>query len=124
VAKNEFTNAVWEIAFPETKWEKINWILLPKWRREKLKALKLLKILQSCENVCARSREKRWDDRTLDLDILMFHAIRINSHHLTIPHPLIPERNFVLLPWQELVDKNFEIPKFGKISDLIQRLND
>ena len=122
VAQNEFTNAVWQIEFWETPWQKVNWVLLPKKRRLKLKAYQLLKILQSCENSCNRIREKKWDDRTLDLDLLMFHQLKLNEAHLKIPHPLIPERNFVLLPWQELVDKNFEIPKFGKISSLINRL--
>lgn len=122
VAQNEFSNAVWQIEFPETPFEKFNWVLLPKYRRQKLKALKLLKIMQTCENACKRLRIKRWDDRTLDLDLLMFHQLKLNHCRLKLPHPLIDQRNFVLLPWQELVDKNFEIPKFGSISQLTNRL--
>jgi len=123
VAQNQFTNAVWQLEFPETKWEKINWCLLPQHRRQKLKAYRLLNLLQLVEKQALRTREKRWDDRTLDLDILMFHTLRLENQRLLLPHPLIPERDFVLHPWQELVDKDFEIPKFGSVSKLIKRLN-
>ncbi len=122
VAQNEFTNAVWQIEFTETKWEQINWCLLPTWRRQKLKAYKLLKVLQAVETKALRTRAKQWDDRTLDLDILMFHHLTFTKQHLLIPHPRIPERDFVLKPWQELVDKDFEIPTFGLIGELIKRL--
>jgi 7,8-dihydro-6-hydroxymethylpterin-pyrophosphokinase len=122
VAKNDFTNAVWHIEFPETKWEKANWCLLPASRRQKLKAYKLLKVLQWVEDQAHRTRSKRWEDRTLDLDILMFHQLILRQQRLLIPHPRIPERDFVLRPWEELVDKEFEIPKFGRVSELIKSL--
>jgi len=122
VAKNEFTNAVWEIAFPETAWEKFNWCLLPEFRRQKLKAYKLLNGLQLVENKALRTRDKRWADRTLDLDILMFNQLKLSRQRLLLPHPLLAERSFVLRPWQELVDKDFEIPKFGVIDKLIKSL--
>lgn len=123
IAKNEFSNAVWALSFKETRWEKINWILLPQWRRQQLKAYKLLTILQRCENQLGRSREKRWDDRTLDLDLLMFHQHTSKRKKLIIPHPGITERSFVLHPWQEIVDEDFQIPRFGLIKDLIKNLD-
>lgn len=122
VAQNEFSNAVWKISFPETKWEKINWCLLPQSRRQKLKAYKLLAVLQLVENKAGRTRETRWADRTLDLDILMFNQLALSGQRLLLPHPLITERSFVLYPWQELVDKDFEIPKFGVIDNAIKAL--
>lgn len=123
IAQNQFTNAVWQLEFPETRWEEINWCLLPNFRRQKLKAYRLLKRLQQVEAQALRSRSKRWDDRTLDLDILMFNDLQLEKQRLLLPHPLLAERDFVLLPWQELVDKGFEIPKFGSINELIKRLN-
>ncbi len=122
VAQNEFTNAVWQVEFPETKWEKINCCLLPQSRRQKLKAYKLLDLLQSVEKNAGRTRDKHWEDRTLDLDILMLNRLTLSQQRLLLPHPLLAERSFVLLPWQELVDKDFEIPKFGVIEQLIKRL--
>jgi len=122
VAKNEFTNAVWQIYWPETTWEKINWVLLPQKRRHLLKARKLLKLLQQCETSLGRTRNSRWDDRTLDLDLLMYCDLEHHSKKLIIPHPEIPKRNFVLKPWSEVVDKNFQIPKFGKLSEMLRAL--
>lgn len=122
VAKNNFTNAVWQIEFKETAWEKTNWVLLPQKRRLYLKAKKLLITLQACENHFGRTREKRWDDRTLDLDILMFHQLLIDKKRLSLPHSEIPNRPFVVLPWSEIVDEDFSIPKFGLLNQLIKKL--
>jgi len=122
VAQNEFTNAVWQLEFKETPWEKVNWVLLPTKRRTYLKAQKLLKILQQCEHHLGRTREKRWDDRTLDLDILMFNDLILHKKKLTLPHPEITKRSFVLLPWREIVDEDFSIPKFGLLTTLIKSL--
>ena len=123
VAQNDFTNAVWQIEFLETKWEQINWCLLPQRRRWHLKAKKLLNLLQQCENAHGRVRTKRWDDRTLDLDILQFHQLQYCSKKLKIPHPEIPKRVFVLQPWSEIVDEDFCIPKFGRLTELLTHLN-
>lgn len=122
VAQNNFTNAVWQLDFKQTAWERFNWVLLPSYRRTYLKAKKLLKILHRAENTGGRIRKKRWEDRTLDLDILMFYQLVINKKQLTLPHPEIPNRSFVLLPWSEIVDEDFLIPKFGLLTNLIQTL--
>lgn len=122
VAKNEFSNAVWQIQWPETTWERINWVLLPQKRRQYLKAKNLLNLLQNCEKHLGRVRKKKWADRTLDLDILIFENLICTSKRLTIPHPEISKRDFVLLPWQEIVDEAFTIPKFGLLPSLIKDL--
>ncbi len=122
VAQNEFSNMVWEISFPETPWEKVNWRLLPPSRRLRLKAKKLLKICKQCEGFCGRKNTVRWGDRTLDLDILMFHQLEVDKKLLHIPHKEIPFRDFVLLPWSEIVDQNFEIPTFGLLKELVKHV--
>lgn len=119
VAKNEFSNAVWQINFPETTWEKWNWVLLPRSRRKRLKAYKLLRLLQACEVAHGRQTAKRWADRMLDLDLLMFDDLVLKRPQLTIPHPEIAKRVFVLQPWAELVDDTFEIPTLGLLKDLL-----
>lgn len=93
VAENDFTNAVWEI-----KLDRKNFSLIP----EK-QAHQLLSILQKCEKKHGRTRTKRWDDRTLDLDLLLFKRLCIQSKRLTVPHPEMHKRDFVLLPLQELL---------------------
>ena len=62
----------------------------------------LLEALQAIESAHARVRGERWGARTLDLDILLYGDEVINTPRLTVPHPGIAERNFVLAPLAEL----------------------
>ena len=69
-----------------------------------LKAELLLDELQKIENENQRVREGvvRWGARTLDLDLLFYGDDVISTKRLTVPHPRICERAFVLLPLQDL----------------------
>jgi 2-amino-4-hydroxy-6-hydroxymethyldihydropteridine diphosphokinase len=49
-----------------------------------------------------RSKERRWGERFLDIDILLFGDLTINETELTIPHPRLKERRFALEPLLEL----------------------
>lgn len=62
----------------------------------------LLSALQRIENDHGRERQERWGARTLDLDILLYGNQQIDSPELTIPHPHMAERNFVLYPLSDL----------------------
>ncbi|MDB6096680.1 MAG: putative 2-amino-4-hydroxy-6-hydroxymethyldihydropteridine pyrophosphokinae [Francisellaceae bacterium] len=62
----------------------------------------LLKALQRIEDRQGRVRIKKWGPRTLDLDILLFENQKINDEQLTIPHPLMKQRDFVLIPLREI----------------------
>jgi 2-amino-4-hydroxy-6-hydroxymethyldihydropteridine diphosphokinase len=65
----------------------------------------LLDTLLAHERAAGRNREKetRWGPRTLDLDLLLFEGATCASPGLTLPHPRLWERSFVLVPLQELV---------------------
>ncbi len=63
----------------------------------------LLVQLQSIEKQSGRTREKRWEDRTLDLDILYYGDRVIDTSELQIPHPEIQKRDFVTWPILELL---------------------
>ena len=54
----------------------------------------------------AASAAKRWGPRTLDLDLLLYGDLRIDSRRLTVPHPRMQQRNFVLYPLREISDTN------------------
>ena len=84
-----------------------------------LTAEALLDELQKIENIQGRVRLQRWGARTLDLDILLFDSDVINTERLTVPHQGIGERNFVLYPLRDLVSDDFDIPKSGKIRELL-----
>jgi 2-amino-4-hydroxy-6-hydroxymethyldihydropteridine diphosphokinase len=83
----------------------------------------LLTALTGIEAAHGRVREERWGDRTLDLDIVTFGALTINSPGLTIPHPRAGVRDFVLGPWLQ-VEPEAELPGLGPIAALITRMPD
>lgn len=84
-----------------------------------LSALDLLDALQAIENLHGRIRSaQHWESRTLDLDILLYNNEQINSERLTIPHYAITQRDFVLLPLQE-IKPDLDIIGHGHIAKLI-----
>lgn len=89
-----------------------------------LEPVALLDQLQAIEQVHGRERkEERWGPRTLDLDLLLYGEQVIDVPRLQVPHYGMAERAFVLLPLQELVGAEFEVPGRGLLSGLIARLD-
>lgn len=86
-----------------------------------LTPLALLAALQNIENLHQRKRERRWGPRTLDLDLLSYEQVVLNTEKLTLPHSGIAERAFVLCPLAEL-DENLTLPNLGQVKQLIQQL--
>tara|TARA_B100000405_G_scaffold32843_1_gene22590 strand:- start:419 stop:895 length:477 start_codon:yes stop_codon:yes gene_type:complete len=62
----------------------------------------LLGVLHGLEDAAGRVRGERWGPRTLDLDLLLFGDLAVDTPVLTIPHPRMAEREFVLVPLHEL----------------------
>ena len=62
----------------------------------------LLEHLQQIEQAAGRERPYRNAPRTLDLDLLLYGSARIDSAHLTLPHPRMMQRAFVLVPLAEI----------------------
>lgn len=62
----------------------------------------LLEACQLVEAALHRERDVRWGPRTIDVDILLFDDVSMNDPDLTIPHPRLHERAFVVLPLMEL----------------------
>jgi 2-amino-4-hydroxy-6-hydroxymethyldihydropteridine diphosphokinase len=83
-----------------------------------LPPLELLDALQAIEQRHERRRERHWGPRTLDLDLLLYAQAVIDNTRLTVPHPGIGERNFVLYPLAEL-DRTLVIPGLGVVEDLL-----
>ncbi len=77
----------------------------------------LLRILQAIEDSQGRKREIRWGPRILDLDLLVHGDREIHEPNLTLPHPGIAERNFVLLPLREIAP-DLVIPGLGRVADI------
>ena len=84
----------------------------------------LLATLQTLESQQGRTRNTgRWGARTLDLDILLYDDLMSQDPQLTLPHPGLQSRAFVLYPLFE-IDKDLNIPTLGPIQQLIEKLNE
>jgi 2-amino-4-hydroxy-6-hydroxymethyldihydropteridine diphosphokinase len=78
-----------------------------------LEAPELLRTLKTIESQVGRTETFRWGPRTIDLDILFFDDLEIHTEDLQIPHPLIRERQFVLIPLLE-IDRDLIHPVLKK----------
>ena len=81
----------------------------------------ILNELLKIENIAGRVRIGKNGPRTLDLDILLFNNLILNEKKLTIPHPRMHERLFVLMPLKD-IDETIVIPNHGAIIDIINKL--
>jgi 2-amino-4-hydroxy-6-hydroxymethyldihydropteridine diphosphokinase len=82
-----------------------------------LDARLLLAELQNIEDAQGRVRAERWGPRIIDLDLLVYGGESVNDPDLTVPHPGIADRNFVLLPLQEIAP-DLQVPGLGRVADL------
>jgi len=80
-----------------------------------MKPEELLDALQEIENLHHRKKTKKWGPRTLDLDILIYNDLVMSNERLTIPHPEMISREFVLIPLLEITNYKFNVPKYGKL---------
>ncbi len=81
---------------------------------------RLLAELQAIEQRHNRVRKRRWGERTLDLDLLLYGDFQIVTAALTVPHPGLHERAFVLYPLAEIAP-DVIIPGQGRAVDLAIR---
>jgi dihydroneopterin aldolase/2-amino-4-hydroxy-6-hydroxymethyldihydropteridine diphosphokinase len=82
----------------------------------------LLEALQRIENAHGRERTERWGDRTLDLDLIDFGGVELQTADLTLPHPRAHERDFVLRPWLA-VDPDAVLAGHGRVAALLAELD-
>jgi 2-amino-4-hydroxy-6-hydroxymethyldihydropteridine diphosphokinase len=83
-----------------------------------LKPEQLLANLQQIEKKFGRVRgEQRWQSRTLDLDLLAYADVVMHTNELTLPHPEIAVRDFVLVPWCDIAPE-FRVPTLGSVREL------
>ena len=88
-----------------------------------LEALTLLEQLLAIERRLGRDRNgERWGPRCIDLDLLTYEELRMQSATLTLPHPLMHLRAFVLVPLLEL-EPGFVIPGVGPAVDCLQDID-
>ena len=82
----------------------------------------LLQGLQAIEATQGRPKERqRWGPRVIDLDVLVYGRERLQGPDLTVPHPGIVERNFVLYPLADIAP-DLDIPGLGRVTELKGRV--
>ena len=82
----------------------------------------LLNALQDIEEQQGRQRCVRWGARTLDLDLLLYNNVQIQDEALSIPHPEMKTRSFVLVPLYDLAP-SLVLPSGEALEDLIRHCN-
>lgn len=70
----------------------------------------LLTELQAIEQRQGRVRHRHWGERCIDLDLLVYDHITLSTEHLTVPHPGVRSRDFVLIPAIELLGADWTLP--------------
>lgn len=78
----------------------------------------VLDALLGIERAAGRVRDQRWGPRTLDLDLLHMDGVSLHDDRLTLPHPRMADRAFVLLPLNELAPA-LEIPGQGRVDAML-----
>lgn len=80
----------------------------------------LLKALQNIEMQMGRKRTEKWGPRIIDIDILLYADFVVKQPQLTIPHPYLAERDFVLAPLYDL-NEDLDVPNVGNIKSFFNK---
>jgi 2-amino-4-hydroxy-6-hydroxymethyldihydropteridine diphosphokinase len=88
-----------------------------------LTARELLAALLGIEKSMGRNRQERWGPRVIDLDLIWMPGELIDEPGLTLPHPGVSTRNFVLYPLADIAP-SLAIPGHGTVSELLRLAGD
>lgn len=83
---------------------------------------RLLAHLHAVERSMGRERPpQRWAPRLIDLDLLHYERVRMKTSRITLPHPELHRRNFVVAPLAEIAPE-LELPGLGRVDALARQL--
>ena len=106
------------VGVPDNQPNYINAVLIGE---SELKPLDLMNRLLEIENEMGRQRSFPNAARTIDIDIIEYGGLFMESQALTLPHPRAHERRFVLEPWFE-IEPDGELAGHGPIRQLLSKL--
>ncbi len=80
--------------------------------------------IRALEHAAGRKREVKWGPRIIDIDILYYNEMILQSEQLSIPHPEIPNRRFTLLPLEEIIPDYLHPAYLKTPTELLQHCTD
>lgn len=87
-----------------------------------LEPLPLLKVMLQVEQDMGRVRQRHWGERNIDLDLLLYGERQLHSEELTLPHPDMLNREFVLAPLAEIAPQLRHPTAHKTIRELLEEL--
>lgn len=85
---------------------------------------KVLNVITDIESELGRIRNEKWGPRTIDIDIIYCDDLILNSDELTVPHPHMYDRNFVLIPFMEIAGDFIDPVKQVSVEELYDNCRD
>ncbi len=83
----------------------------------------LLHLTKAVEQEMMRTREIRWGPRTIDIDIVLYEDVKLATDRLTIPHPEMTRRRFVLEPLHEIAP-DLVLPDDRRVEQMLRDVRD
>lgn len=83
-----------------------------------------LSILKSLEYLLGRKQRLKWHEREIDLDLLIYSNLNIETKHITLPHPRMQDRKFVMIPSAEISPDIIHSKLKKPLSELLILCND
>ena len=83
-----------------------------------------LSTILAIEHMMGRRRAMKWGSRLIDIDLLFYDDVQLTSTNLTIPHPFIQDRNFVLAPLNEIAPDFIHPTLMISIATLLKNCKD
>jgi len=85
----------------------------------------ILLLSQSIEKTMGRNEKSdNYESRTIDIDLLFYNDLHLNSSNLILPHPKMGERNFVLIPLSEIAPEKLHPVTHLKVKEMLQICTD